>query len=379
MGIIQTLLGLDDPGAVELRKKLNCPLTDEDLEEIKMVSPFTDKKIVTLWDIFNYYDSDNDGQLILDEFVAIEEIKTSPLKDRLTEVCKQYGDSVEFKEFVMFASVFSLEGPRDQKLKTAFKIYDVDGDGQISKKDLTHILNLIMIVDEAKPKNNEEKKPEGAVEEKKKDDNGENKTDEKSKDSGTEIPEYLRDRNSFIKELVDRTFQEVTSAGMLSFDDFTKVMIHCDYHQKLVIDFTKPKIKTNSSRMGSVVAPEGNDKKGDTGGGAKKNKEEQKKKDEGKEEKVDKKENEQDEKEKTNTTKDDDEGTGGDQGEFVEDDDQEGVTETKITASTMFRTETDDMENADEDMQVEGKTSSPDTTEFDDNDDTQNVDDDDDL
>lgn len=41
-------------------------------------------------------------------------------------------------------SVFSLRAPREQKLRFAYKIYDNDDDGKISREDLKTSLKTVM-------------------------------------------------------------------------------------------------------------------------------------------------------------------------------------------------------------------------------------------
>lgn len=48
------------------------------------------------------------------------------------------------KEFAQLMSVFSLRAPREQKLRFAYKIYDNDDDGKISREDLKTSLKTVM-------------------------------------------------------------------------------------------------------------------------------------------------------------------------------------------------------------------------------------------
>jgi len=49
-----------------------------------------------------------------------------------------------FASFVQTLSVFSPKASSDEKLKMAFRCYDVDCDGFVSETDLSHVLKLMV-------------------------------------------------------------------------------------------------------------------------------------------------------------------------------------------------------------------------------------------
>ncbi|XP_048551058.1 calcineurin subunit B-like isoform X2 [Triticum urartu] len=49
-------------------------------------------------------------------------------------------DGLNFKEFVSFLSTFSARASLQQKIELIFKVYDIDGKGKVSFKDLVEIL-----------------------------------------------------------------------------------------------------------------------------------------------------------------------------------------------------------------------------------------------
>ena len=55
---------------------------------------------------------------------------------------------VDFKEFIQGVSQFSVKGDKESKLRFAFSIYDIDGDGFISNGELfqVSIQNLEMFL-----------------------------------------------------------------------------------------------------------------------------------------------------------------------------------------------------------------------------------------
>lgn len=54
------------------------------------------------------------------------------------------GGDVDFQEFVQGLSAFSSKGDKTQKLKFAFKVYDIDRDGYISNGELFIVLKMMV-------------------------------------------------------------------------------------------------------------------------------------------------------------------------------------------------------------------------------------------
>lgn len=52
--------------------------------------------------------------------------------------------TVDFQEFVGGLSAFSSKGGRDEKLRFAFKVYDMDRDGYISNGELYLVLKQMV-------------------------------------------------------------------------------------------------------------------------------------------------------------------------------------------------------------------------------------------
>lgn len=104
---------------------------------------------------FQRLDKDSDGKITTEDFLAVPELYTNPLVDRIIAIFDKQGTSeINFTDFVSTLSIFrppqlytkpnqlkedadnELARLRDAKLKFAFQIYDVDGDGFITYKDL---------------------------------------------------------------------------------------------------------------------------------------------------------------------------------------------------------------------------------------------------
>ena len=54
------------------------------------------------------------------------------------------GGDVDFQEFVSGLSAFSSKGNKEEKLKFAFKVYDIDRDGYISNGELFIVLKMMV-------------------------------------------------------------------------------------------------------------------------------------------------------------------------------------------------------------------------------------------
>lgn len=54
------------------------------------------------------------------------------------------GGDVDFHEFIRGLSVFSSRGNREEKLRFAFKVYDIDKDGYISNGELFIVLKMMV-------------------------------------------------------------------------------------------------------------------------------------------------------------------------------------------------------------------------------------------
>ncbi|KAL7004293.1 Calcineurin subunit B [Cystobasidiomycetes sp. EMM_F5] len=90
-------------------------------------------------------DKDGSGSIDKDEFLQIPQIANNPLASRMIAIFDEDGGgTVDFQEFVAGLSAFSNRGERDEKLKFAFKVYDMDRDGFISNGELFLVLKMMV-------------------------------------------------------------------------------------------------------------------------------------------------------------------------------------------------------------------------------------------
>eukprot|EP00040_Diaphanoeca_grandis_P006277 m.36775 g.36775 ORF g.36775 m.36775 type:complete len:219 (-) comp17449_c0_seq1:49-705(-) len=79
----------------------------------------------------------DDRFLSAEEMMAMPELQYNPFKTQVVKVfSSQFDGSIGFDDFLDMLSVFSEKAEKHVKASFAFKIYDWDGDGWLSKDDL---------------------------------------------------------------------------------------------------------------------------------------------------------------------------------------------------------------------------------------------------
>ncbi|XP_066322840.1 uncharacterized protein [Miscanthus floridulus] len=113
-------------------------LTQYDIEEVQEHCNylFSQQEIVSLYKRFCQLDRSAKGFISEDEFLSIPEFSLNPLSKRLLRMV----DGLNFKDFVAFLSTFSAKASLRQKIELIFKVYDIDGKGKITFKDLLEVL-----------------------------------------------------------------------------------------------------------------------------------------------------------------------------------------------------------------------------------------------
>lgn len=88
---------------------------------------------------------DNSGTIERDEFLALPQISSNPLATRMIAIFDEDGGGdVDFQEFVSGLSAFSAKGNKQEKLRFAFRVYDIDRDGYISNGELFIVLKMMV-------------------------------------------------------------------------------------------------------------------------------------------------------------------------------------------------------------------------------------------
>lgn len=171
----------------------------EQLEQLGMLSSYEEGEILK---IFKRFRRATEGEEFMteDQFREMPEIAMNPLIDRLVVM---FGfnkpgneEGINFSMFVISLSVFSHRGTRAKKLRAAFDLYDVDGDGKISRDDLMMILSDIV-----------------------------------------EFSGEARDeQEKLLRQVVDLTFEECSARGkFITFEGFRQVAQQVDFESKINI------------------------------------------------------------------------------------------------------------------------------------------------
>merc|ERR1711877_51128 len=111
------------------------------LENIVQGSNFDRDEVDRLRKRFMKLDKDNSGTIERDEFLSLPQVSSNPLATRMIAIFDEDGGGdVDFQEFVSGLSAFSSKGNKEEKLRFAFKVYDIDRDGKISFEEFTKMV-----------------------------------------------------------------------------------------------------------------------------------------------------------------------------------------------------------------------------------------------
>ncbi|KAL7413195.1 calcium/calmodulin-dependent protein phosphatase [Mrakia frigida] len=113
--------------------------------EMERSSNFSAQELQRLKKRFMKLDRDGNGSIDKEEFLQIPQIANNPLASRMIAIFDEDGGgTVDFQEFVGGLSAFSSKGAREEKLRFAFKVYDMDRDGFISNGELFLVLKMMV-------------------------------------------------------------------------------------------------------------------------------------------------------------------------------------------------------------------------------------------
>jgi len=115
------------------------------MDDLERRSNFNSSELERLKKRFMKLDSDGSGSIDRQEFLQIPQIANNPLAGRMIAIFDEDGGgTVDFQEFVGGLSAFSSRGGREEKLRFAFKVYDMDRDGFISNGELFLVLKMMV-------------------------------------------------------------------------------------------------------------------------------------------------------------------------------------------------------------------------------------------
>lgn len=115
----------------------------EKMEEYRMITYFDSDEIVKYYQTFLTITNGNES-MDQETFFTIPCILISPFKEKIAIIFGfDQKTSIEFLDFLSGASLFNCPGRKDIKVRTAYRLQDIDNDGVVSRDDLTNYLKII--------------------------------------------------------------------------------------------------------------------------------------------------------------------------------------------------------------------------------------------
>jgi serine/threonine-protein phosphatase 2B regulatory subunit len=159
---------------------------------------------------------DNSGTIERDEFLSLPQVSSNPLATRMIAIFDEDGGGdVDFQEFVSGLSAFSSKGNKEEKLRFAFKVYDIDRDGYISNGELFIVLKMM-------------------------------------------VGSNLKDQQ--LQQIVDKTIMEadLDRDGKISFEEFTKMVSNTDISMSMTLgkvsgNIVSQHVKADTSQISSEI------------------------------------------------------------------------------------------------------------------------------
>ncbi|XP_038066613.1 calcineurin B homologous protein 1-like [Patiria miniata] len=182
-------------------------LQAEEIEQIQKETGFSKRQIVRLYSRFTSLDKSDNGCLSREDLLRIPELAINPLGDRIIHAffMDNPESKINFRQFMSTLSLFrpikshdkDIENPcnsRDNKLKFAFRMYDLDNSGMVTREELLVILQMMV---------------------------GSNITEEQ------------------LGSIADRTIAEADedNSGAISYENFVKALQRADVEQMMSIRF----------------------------------------------------------------------------------------------------------------------------------------------
>jgi len=129
-------------------------LSEADIKNIQTNTGFSGSQIERLYSRFTSLDKNCQGSLSREDFLRIPELAINPLGDRIVHAFfkDSQDDRVNFHQFVAVLARFrptkraqdNKLNSREEKLRFAFKMYDLDDDDAISKSELLAVLQMMV-------------------------------------------------------------------------------------------------------------------------------------------------------------------------------------------------------------------------------------------
>ncbi|RNF01691.1 calcineurin B subunit [Trypanosoma rangeli] len=170
-------------------------LTPKEIRELQETTVLSEAQILRLHQRFKMLDQAGQGTITAEAFSSIASVASNPLLGRILAVLDTTGDGkIDFRKFAKTLAIFSPQADKLEKLRFTYMMYDFDGDGKISNKDLFETLKIMV---------------------------------------GTNLTEVQ------LQQIVDKTFIEVdlNRDGYITFDEFEKLTLLNNFGDRLNLSF----------------------------------------------------------------------------------------------------------------------------------------------
>eukprot|EP00994_Dinema_validum_P004480 NODE_2534_length_680_cov_85.637084_g2075_i0.p1 GENE.NODE_2534_length_680_cov_85.637084_g2075_i0~~NODE_2534_length_680_cov_85.637084_g2075_i0.p1 ORF type:complete len:171 (-),score=64.92 NODE_2534_length_680_cov_85.637084_g2075_i0:166-624(-) len=106
------------------------------------------EQMVEFKDIFTEYDRDGGGTISTNELgLAMRKAGFHPSPEELisiiADVDQDSSGTIDFSEFLTLMARQQFAGDPESEVKSAFRIFDMDGNGTVSQQELKHVMDSI--------------------------------------------------------------------------------------------------------------------------------------------------------------------------------------------------------------------------------------------
>eukprot|EP00171_Calliarthron_tuberculosum_P011893 IDg11893t1 len=112
----------------------------EEIDEISAQTKLSVDEVRHLYQRFQKLDRGQRGKLSVESLMMIPELAMNPLAPRLASMF----EDANFRQFAELLSVFGSSADPILKRMFLFRAYDVDGDGFVSKDDLSAVMRMLL-------------------------------------------------------------------------------------------------------------------------------------------------------------------------------------------------------------------------------------------
>ena len=103
-----------------------------------MANQLTEEQIAEFKEAFSLFDKDGDGTITTKELgTVMRSLGQNPNEEELQYMIKEV---VAFPEFLIIMAQKMKEKASKEEIREAFRVFDKDGNGSISKAELRHVL-----------------------------------------------------------------------------------------------------------------------------------------------------------------------------------------------------------------------------------------------